>query len=358
MTETCNTAHYKDRNVEPASLQACRECPFRKVNRGREHPDREPYTDPWLTRIWRRVSQEGGTFSCHMFDGGVVHYSDEIKAAGYKKPADIGGMKECAGMVAMVKRELDLIMTSPTFEQYQASRPAGLTQPAISYFLARIRGEVGPALRTSDYTDMAEILDMHDVVDTNGMDWKYDAAFLNSLSSLVTTLLPTQRECDCIVCAQHHTVHQMQPIHTAEGLDVQVDAELHPLLVTLASAGIRTTASCIDIHEAVTQLAPSWIGPMMNYDTPGGEKYQQALRRKAAFIELRNDTEPEKLFLAAAEKLPGADVAHKTSSSRVVFLREHIATLTAFAVLAAQHLAPKPALPQTNIPALLETVDE
>lgn len=336
--ESCNT-HYKDRDTQKAGLQACQECPFRKVNRGREHPDQAPYTDPWLTRIWRRVSQDGGSFSCHMFDAGVVHYSDDIKDAGYKKPADIGERKECAGMVAMVRRELDLVLSSPSFEEYRQARPAGLSQESLDYFLARIRGDIGPEFRTSDYMDMADVLDMHDVVDTDGMDWKYNEGLLNSLSSLVKTLLPTQRGCDCIVCEKHHTVHDMQALRTAEGLEVQVDSELHPLLLALAKAGIRTTASCVDIHEAITELAPSWLGQLLNYDTPGGTNYQQALRRQAAFIELRNESAPEKLFLAAVENLSGADVTHKNASSQIVFLREHLAALTGVALLVGQQQA-------------------
>jgi hypothetical protein len=346
MTENaCKSTHFKDRTMQPASLQACKECPFRKANRGREHPDQEPYTDAWLTGIWRSISQRGVSYSCHLFDAGVLHYSDEIKAAGYKEPADIGGSKECAGMVAIVKRELDLVVTSPTLEQYQESRPAGLTKPAISYYLARIRGDIGPEFRMSDYMDMTEILDMHDVVDPNSIEWNYDAAFLNDLSSLVAT-----RECNCIVCIEHHTVHQMEPLHTAEGLDVQVDADLHPLLLALAHAGIRTTASCIDIHEAVTKLAASWMDPLMNSDVPGRMNYQKVLRRQGAFLELRNDSKPERLFLAAAELIDGIEVTADTARSQIVFDRDHIETLTALAVLTAQHLAPKAPKPKPLAP--------
>lgn len=341
MTDACNTTHFKDRTHEQASLQACKECPFRTVNRGREHPDQEPYTDAWLTGIWRRITQHGVSYSCHLFDPGVLHYSDEIKAAGYKKPADIGGSKECAGMVAIVKRELDLVMASPTFEQYQESRPAGLTKPALSYYLARIKGDIAPEFRMSDYMDMTEILDMHDVVDPASVEWNYDAAFLNDLSSLVPT-----RACNCIVCTEHDTVHRMQTLHTAEGLDVQVDAELHPLLLALAHAGIRTTASCIDIHEAVTKLAASWMDPLMNYDPPGRMNYQKALRRQGAFVELRNDNKPELLFLAAAELIGGIEITANPSRSQIVFDRDHIRTLTALAVGISQHLTPEEPKPK------------
>lgn len=317
--------------MQPAGLQACQECPWRKENRGREHPDRTPYTDEWLTGIWRDIANDGGTFSCHLFDAGVVHYSDEVKAAGFKEPADIGGSKECAGMVAMVKRELELVLTSPSYTQYRDERPAGLSEEAISYFLARVKGEVGPTFRMSEYMDMADILDMHDVVDTDSMTWKYSAAFASDLNGLISTLLPELRTCECVVCTDHHKVHDMLPLTTAEGLDVSVDAELHPLLFELAKAGIRTTASCIDIHAAVKTLAPTWIDPLMNADVPGKLNYQTALRKQAAFIELRNDQATEKLFLAGSRLLAGIEVSDGNARSQIVFTRTFVPTLTAIA---------------------------
>ncbi|MDQ0117453.1 hypothetical protein J2T22_000623 [Pseudarthrobacter defluvii] len=329
--------------MEPASAQPCQECPWRIANRGRSHPDQAPYTDDWLTTKWRRVSQDGTAFACHLFDAGALHYSDDLKEAGFKKPTDIGARKECAGMVAMVRRELETVIASPSFEEYQQSRPYGLSRQALDYFGARLNGEIGPAFKPSDYIDMAEILDMHDVVKPGSMAWTYDTTFLNNLNGLITTLMPELRECGCTVCTEHRTVHEMLPLRTAENLDVTVDADLHPLLLAMASAGIRTTASCINIREAITKLSPDMLGPLMNLSDPATINYGPVLRRHAAFIELRNDTDPEKLFLAAAEKTPGIDINHQNSRSQMIFLRGHLPILAQLAALTAQHLAPKPA---------------
>ncbi|MDQ0824309.1 hypothetical protein QFZ60_000482 [Arthrobacter sp. B2I5] len=346
MTDSpCSTAtedSFADRCMEPAGPQPCQECPWRKINRGRSHPDQAPYTDDWLTTKWRSVSQDGNNFACHLFDAGALHYSDELKAAGFKKPADIGARKECAGMVAMVTRELEAIIASPSFEEYRQERPYGLTQESLDYFAARLRGEIQPPFKPSEYIDMAEILDMHDVVKPDSMTWTYDTTFLNNLNGLITTLMPEYRECGCTVCTEHHTVHDMLPLHTAEDLDVTVDAELHPLLHAMAATGIRTTASCIDIREAITELSPDMLGPLMNLSDPNTINYGPVLRRQAAFIELRNDTEPEKLFLAAAGKTPGLDINHQNSRSQIIFQREHLPILATFATLTAQHLAAKP----------------
>jgi len=346
MTDACSNVPFAERNLQQSASQPCQECPWRTVNRGRSHPDQAPYTDDWLTMKWRRVSQEGTAFACHLFDGGALHHSGEIEAAGFKKAADIGERKECAGMVAMVRRELEAIFANPSFEAYQQSRPYGLSKAGLDYFLARIRGDVQPPLRTSDYTDMAEILDMHDVVKGNSLTWTYDATFLNNLNGLILTLEPKLRECGCEVCAEHHTVHDMIPLHTAEGLDVDVDAELHPLLLALAAAGIRTTASCIDIHEAIEAISPDMIDPLMNLADPDTINYGPVMRRRAAFIELRNDAQPEALFIAALELFEGVEVTPANSRVQMIFDRDQVPTLTELAGLTAKFVAdqnrPKP----------------
>ncbi len=345
MPDACNTTtedSFADRCMEPAAAQPCKECPWRTENRGRSHPDQAPYTDDWLTTKWRSVSQEGNNFACHLFDAGALHYSEELKAAGFKKPADIGARKECAGMVAMVRRELEAIIASPSFEEYQQARPYGLSQQSLDYFAARLRGEIEPPFKPSEYIDMAEILDMHDVVKPDSMTWTYDTTFLNNLNGLITTLMPEYRECGCAVCVEHRTVHDMLPLHTAEDLDVTVDAELHPLLHVMALAGIRTIGSCINLREAITAISPDMIGPLMNLSDPATINYGPVLRRHAAFIELRNDNPAEKVFLAAAQRVPGLYVTHQNSRSQIIFEREHLDLLTGFAGLTAQHLTRQP----------------
>ncbi|MDE8667998.1 hypothetical protein PY310_05295 [Pseudarthrobacter sp. H3Y2-7] len=347
MTEnTCGTTaedNFTERCMEPAGPQPCQECPWRKINRGRSHPDQAPYTDDWLTTKWRSVSQDGNIFACHLFDAGALHYSEEIKAAGFKKPADIGARKECAGMVAMVTRELEAIIASPSFEEYRQERPYGLTQESLDYFAARLRGEIQPPFKPSEYIDMAEILDMHDVVKPDSMTWTYDTTFLDNLNGLVKILMPKYRECGCTVCAEHHTVHEMVRLHTAEDLEVTVDAELHPLLHAMAATGIRTIASCIDLREAITELSPDMLAPLMNLADPATISYGPVLRRQASFIELRNDNPAEKIFLAAAGQLPGVDATHQNLRSQIIFNREHLPTLAGFVNLTAQHVALKAA---------------
>lgn len=337
MAENCSNhkpiadQHFSDRTMQQAGLQACQECPFRKANRGRVHPDLEPYTDPWLTSIWRNVPKDGGSFGCHMFDAEAVHYSEDVKGAGYKKPADIGERKECAGMVAMVRRELEVILKSATYSDYAKARPFGLTEKSAEYFTARLNGEIEPPLRFSDYIDLADILDMHDVVDASDISWTFSESFLQDLHGFVKAINPAGNECACIVCTRHSEVHKMKTLSTADGESVKVDADLHALLHSMARAGIRTTSSCINIREAAAALAPNEVGPLMNAARRDVIGYEKPMRAHAPFIELRTGKASEDAFLKIISGFHGVTVTKGMGRAQAVFSTRHIPVLTALA---------------------------
>ncbi|MGY4543127.1 hypothetical protein ACVWY0_003055 [Arthrobacter sp. UYNi723] len=170
MTENaCNTTHGTERPMEPARLQNCQECPFRKTNRHREHPLGIQYTDGEFAKLWRNVSQDGGAFGCHMWDSDAHPFDATVKDAGYHKPAEVGSRIECAGMVAMVERELDIADAAPSYAEYHQQRPLGMSKKAILIYSARRLGEMGPELRFSGHINKDEILDPHDVIDLLGV---------------------------------------------------------------------------------------------------------------------------------------------------------------------------------------------
>jgi hypothetical protein len=327
MTDACNTTHGTERRMEPARLQNCQECPFRKTNRGRSHPLGIQYTDGEFSKLWRNVSQEGGMFGCHMWDADLHPFDEAVKDAGFHKPVDVGSRIECAGMVAMVERELDLADAAPSYEEYHRERPLGMSEKAILIYSARRRGELGPELRFSEHINKEDITDPHDVVDPDSIKWQLSDVQADAMLRTLEAIMPTVRECDCTVCERHSEVHPSLPLITAEDLAVEVDGALHPLLSVMATAGIRTTDSCINMHETITAIAPESYGTIINGHARGTMNYERILRRKAAFIRLRNENDQEQAFIAKAEQLPGVETMTSGLLTQLVFPAESVPAL-------------------------------
>ncbi|WP_018762418.1 hypothetical protein [Arthrobacter sp. 135MFCol5.1] len=327
MNDSCNTTHGTERPMEPAKLSNCKECPFRKENRNREHPLGIQYTDGEFAKLWRGVSQDGGMFGCHMWDADLHPFDETVKEAGYHKPAEVGSRIECAGMVAMVERELDEADAAPSYSAYKEARPLGMSKKAIMVYSARRRGEVGPELRFSEHINKDDILDPHDVIDTGSVKWQMSESEADKLLRSIQAVLPEARECDCEVCKRHTEVHPALTLVTAENLTVDVDAELHPLLTAMAGAGIRTTDSCINMHETITAIAPESYGSIINGHDRNTMNYETSLRLQAAFIRLRNENDAEQAFIAKASEVPEVEVMTSGGLTQVVFPQNTVQAL-------------------------------
>jgi hypothetical protein len=167
--------HRDERSVRPAALQCCGECPYKKENFGREHPERQ-YTAQGITSKWRGTSQDGGVFGCHMFDAELIAYDDEIERLGYRAAADIGGRRECSGMAAMIGRELRIAdrvkREGGSFEDYRKERPLGLSHEALQLHMARLRGNIEPQLRLSEHVKEEDLVDPDHIVSTDSPYWR------------------------------------------------------------------------------------------------------------------------------------------------------------------------------------------
>lgn len=325
--DACNTTHYQDRDMLPAKLMNCQECPFRKENHNRAHPLGLQYTDGEFSTLWREVSQDGAKFGCHMWDADLHPFDERVEAAGFKKPADVGSRIECAGMVAMVERELDIVDASPSYSAYIKERPLGMSKKAIMVYSARRRGELAPPLRFSEHIKKEDILDPHDVIDPKSTRWQLSDKQADVILRTIQAVLPTFRACECEVCERHTEVHQALPLVTAENLTVEVDAELHPLLSVLAQAGIRTTDSCINMHETIMAIKPAFYGPMTNGYVLDTMNYGTVMRKREAFIRLRNDSDTEEAFIAAAARCAGVETMTSGALTQIIFPKESIDAL-------------------------------
>lgn len=124
--------------VEPACSTPCAACPWRKVNHGRRHPGGW-YTQRNRDRLWAGM-RRGHQMSCHPTDP-----ENPIPEGQREVPADVV-TRECAGVLVLIQRELDIIdrlaRMLPDGQDlargYRLRRPRGLTLEGISENIHRV----------------------------------------------------------------------------------------------------------------------------------------------------------------------------------------------------------------------------
>lgn len=303
MTDACSS-----NPKTPASGNPCQECPFRKSNSGREHPT-NGYKDANFTKDWREI-RDGSFFACHVFAPDLHPYSDEAAAAGYVAPVETGSRPECAGAAIAMQREFDAAANYPSFDDYIRARPAGLTRRALGILAARKRGDMEPAFRLPAKFSPDDIRDPSQDVDTSSPLWIFGGAGLNALLEAADAIAGTG--CACPVCSNHETVHESDAITTAGGGTARVDAPLAALLTAMNEAGIRTTDSCQNLAEAVTELWPERLAELAK-PVAGTVNYSQVVTTGNAFIRMRATSAVEQRFIKATQHLgewqSGADLA-------------------------------------------------
>lgn len=289
----------------PASKQPCIECPFREANGDIPAPQGW-YDKENFERVWASVARENKYFPCHMFDSpDNTGYDSRSEDMGLRKPVDLGKPKECAGITAMIHKEVELADGYPDWESYIAERPAGLQRDAYDKALRRIAGEGLPMTKPAN-PDKAKVFDPAARVSTDSFAWKLGDAGVQAMLDVVQGVmddigvsLPT---CNCNLCQNHETVHPAEVLTTATGDKVKVDAALHSLLTALSAAGVRTTGSCQAFYEAVQALIPTNMRTLIS-DTHEGVTYSVPLRRREAFIRFENRNPAERKLVKALRNL-------------------------------------------------------
>ncbi len=311
----------------PAATKACSECPWRKSNTDREHYNNQ-YSTEEFTRLWRSIAIDGDFFGCHLFDAEVHPVPEVSQAMGYQKPADIGARRECAGMVAVIRRELRIAATYDDHEKYLEARPVGLSLKAFQRLKQRIDGDVLPELRFSPDEDESDVADPVERVDQKSLSWKFSREGLADLSITLEAL--NGSTCECPVCSNHTTVHTPKNLTTADGDTVPVDEELHGLLTAMTQAGIRTIDSCINIADALDKLHPS-RKPVLLRAPAGKLNYRNMILQEAAHIRFNNTGTAARAFEAVAAKTPDIEVSKHGLMTQIVFQPVHIPVLTVYA---------------------------
>lgn len=122
--------------IAPACTTPCAACPWRTANHGRRHPDGW-YTKANRDRLWAGM-RRGALMSCHPTD------PENPTPEGVREvPADVV-TRECAGILVLVQREMNLIdriaatTTQDLARRYRQLRSRGLTLEGITANIHRI----------------------------------------------------------------------------------------------------------------------------------------------------------------------------------------------------------------------------
>jgi hypothetical protein len=319
MNPTDSTCHLNDRDKQPTRPTACGECPYLKINRGREH-DKGTFDDVVFTKTWRGMTHDGMYLGCHKFDADAYPFDEVDAADGYVKPVNVGTRIECAGAAALIRNEFEKMPMYPNHAAYIEDNPTGLQKSALEVYIARMRGELDPPLRFPDRVDRDSVHDPAEVVDQSSIWWMFDEPKAARLIGDMTALMPNLMACDCMLCERHHEVHEMSPLRTPQG-EVKVDAPLQPILQAMNDAGITTISSCVDFYQLYEQLMPGRLGEAMN-TALAVINHRPALIRRAAFVRFANNSAAAKTFLAGVETIPGVEAVSDGLLSQIVFNEE------------------------------------
>ena len=109
--------------------------------------------------------------------------------------------------------------------------------------------------------------------------------------------------CTCPMCERHGQIHRQVP-RTLLGRSEEVDAEMAPLLDVLGDRGVMSVASCVDLADAVEQMAPAMLPRIVAQHGQPGLHYGTVAARRWAFVRVV-DTAAAEPFLDLVEQVGG-----------------------------------------------------
>lgn len=109
---------------QPAATTPCAQCPWRASNQGTCHPGGW-YTKANLRRLWAGL-RRGERMSCHPTDPG------NPLPPGFRPPPAGVAVRECAGALALVQRELWRFQEQYAgVKEYRRARPFAMTPEGL-----------------------------------------------------------------------------------------------------------------------------------------------------------------------------------------------------------------------------------
>lgn len=130
----------------------CEACPWRLSNRGRRHPDGW-YTVKNLRRLWAGL-RRGNGMTCHPTDPKNL-VTERAQAAGYRPAPEHAKMRECAGALVVLERELH-IAQSWGIKKYLRDRRLGMTMGGLVWLAERFMFSATPLVLPLPKVDLNE----------------------------------------------------------------------------------------------------------------------------------------------------------------------------------------------------------
>lgn len=295
--------------VHPAATQACSSCPWRSENKRGE-------TDPWLSDghlmgYWDQI-RSGSAMVCHKTCVLPEVLTERAATHGWAPTPEHAQKRECAGALAQMLKEEELLLELGSYEAYFAKRgPFGVTPHGFEVLFSRRAGEVAPAVRG-----------------LAGLD-QYEHPWFPAPAGEAT--MPIVPPCACPVCAHHEDAHLAVTLISPGSDDqVRVDAPLAPLVEALWAAGAVTIASCQNLTDAMQRLWPAQLAELQRRALPPQLNYQHTVRHALAFI--RGVDSPAWAAVAAAvEALDQGQVMRWGPAIHITFPLDAVDRLTAAA---------------------------
>ncbi|MCV7494637.1 hypothetical protein M3D62_010655 [Micrococcus luteus] len=276
------------------ALKACAECPWRASNLGKLDANRDDatFSRESLTEHWKRLTTEGATCRCHMTTPGYYHHDESLNERGWKEPRMFkgDGHRQCAGQLAMVRREVEKMLTYPDHAAYIRENPTGLQKRQAGRFLRLLLDpESAPVPFRWPAEDVDDVLDPADLVDLNGWEWSVGRDLSVNMRNLIEIMNPQLAACDCKFCARHHTIHATKPVTLKDGTTVDIDAGVAPVVAAFAAADVNTSESCEDFGPALRELDLNAY--LLLRDNPAGDvNHSRTIREGGAFVRFSSAT--------------------------------------------------------------------
>lgn len=253
----------KKKPAAPAAAEACGTCPWRRDNTLGE-------SDPWLSDghlmgYWDQI-RTGSVMACHKTCIIPEVVTEEAAEHGWAPTPPHARKRECAGALAQVLKEEQLLEELGSYDEYFAKRgPFGMTRPGFAALGRRRRGDVKPAPRALAALE------------------QYERPWFPAPAGDQT--LPVVPPCACPVCTRHEEAHAAVTLtHPTTDEPITVDAGLATLIESLWRAGAVTVASCENLTDALEQLWPEQLPELRSRDLPAELNYQHTVRQGLAFV--------------------------------------------------------------------------
>jgi hypothetical protein len=292
---------------QPAAVEACRTCPWRRENAGTDDPLLD---EKAVTHYWSRL-RDSGPFSCHKTAMLGELVTPEAEACGWKATSDDMTPRECTGALAQVLKEARLLEELGSYQAYLEVRgPYGVSPAGFASLARRLRGESQPAPRSG-------ILNPEQY----GRDW-----FPEPNGRASAFIAPP---CFCPVCEGHGEAHAQATLTTPAGDPLEVDAALAPLIALLWANGGVTLASCESMADAIDKLWPANRSTILDphSNAPEQMNYRSIVANDLAFVRGVNGTAWEHLIEVARRLDVEVEVDRLGEGVQVAFPRDAITRL-------------------------------